>query len=125
MNRLYVGAIVILSCVRPTLSERILVLHPPDSIYDLGLTIYQRGNWSGINNSISRSVVNIGQSRPRETHKRLFFAAEPITPLDAELGYPCYVTSSDQSAEITITAVGRDVRAYVDLALVTRTSLQA
>jgi hypothetical protein len=38
--------------------------------------------------------------------------ADPITSLDAELGYPCYVPSDDA----VLTFVARDTRAYVSLA---------
>ena len=39
------------------------------------------------------------------------FAAEPITPLDEELGYPCYVVSSNADES------GRYVRRYVNFAV--------
>jgi hypothetical protein len=49
--------------------------------------------------------------------------AEPVSLFDIELGYPCYVPSSDQAAEKTIALAGRDIRAYVDLASTIRLSL--
>jgi hypothetical protein len=46
--------------------------------------------------------------------------AEQLSDIDAELGYPCYVTSVGGWEENTITYTGRDIRAYVNLAATTR-----
>ncbi|TEB28628.1 hypothetical protein FA13DRAFT_774572 [Coprinellus micaceus] len=51
------------------------------------------------------------------------YPAEPISPLDAELGYPCVVPSGEQWSALTIAYTGRDVRAYVNLVTTTLLSL--
>ncbi|KAJ3523385.1 hypothetical protein NMY22_g11462 [Coprinellus aureogranulatus] len=41
------------------------------------------------------------------------YPAEPITEIDKELGYPCYVVSSEDWYESTDWGRGRDIRAYI------------
>ena len=49
--------------------------------------------------------------------------AEPVSRLDRELGYPCYVPDAEQWSEQTVIYLGRDIRAYVSLVTSTRASL--
>ncbi|TEB27475.1 hypothetical protein FA13DRAFT_1816390 [Coprinellus micaceus] len=51
------------------------------------------------------------------------YPAEQLSDIDAELGYPCYVTSVGGWEENTITYTGRDIRAYVNLAATTLLAL--
>ncbi|KAJ3528088.1 hypothetical protein NMY22_g9546 [Coprinellus aureogranulatus] len=44
------------------------------------------------------------------------YPAEPVSVLDKELGYPCYVPSSGDWIEMTLAGLGRDVRAYLHFA---------
>ncbi|TEB28652.1 hypothetical protein FA13DRAFT_1735487 [Coprinellus micaceus] len=44
------------------------------------------------------------------------YPASPISQLDKELGYPCYVVSFEDFVKGTVMYIGRDVRAYIDLA---------
>ena len=45
--------------------------------------------------------------------------AEPVSRLDRELGYPCYVPDVEGWTEKTVIYLGRDVRAYVSLVTTT------
>ncbi|TEB28613.1 hypothetical protein FA13DRAFT_1711638 [Coprinellus micaceus] len=44
---------------------------------------------------------------------------EPVSLLNTELGYPCYVTSAESWTEKTVGYSGRDVRAYMNLVATT------
>ena len=50
------------------------------------------------------------------------YLADPISELDEELGYPCYITSSEQW-ETTIAVIGEKPRAYVGLSVTAHSSL--
>ncbi|KAJ3533794.1 hypothetical protein NMY22_g7189 [Coprinellus aureogranulatus] len=41
------------------------------------------------------------------------YPAEPVSALDEELGYPCYVPSSEQWTELTAYGLGRNIRRYI------------
>ncbi|KAJ3546292.1 hypothetical protein NMY22_g2114 [Coprinellus aureogranulatus] len=41
------------------------------------------------------------------------YPAEPVSALDEELGYPCYVPSSEQWTDLTAYGLGRNIRRYI------------
>ncbi|TEB11406.1 hypothetical protein FA13DRAFT_1823768 [Coprinellus micaceus] len=43
------------------------------------------------------------------------YAAEPVSLLDADLGYPCYAGNTEEVMENTVFNLGRNVRSYVNL----------
>ncbi|TEB28597.1 hypothetical protein FA13DRAFT_1793778 [Coprinellus micaceus] len=43
------------------------------------------------------------------------YPAEPISPLDTELGYPCYFPGTESLMETTVLFVGREPRAYMNM----------
>ncbi|TEB28594.1 hypothetical protein FA13DRAFT_1711624 [Coprinellus micaceus] len=47
------------------------------------------------------------------------FLAEPVSLLDAELGYPCYLPSTESWMEKTIIYIGVNIRVYMNLVATT------
>ncbi|KAJ3540892.1 hypothetical protein NMY22_g4110 [Coprinellus aureogranulatus] len=44
------------------------------------------------------------------------YPAQPLTQVDRELGYPCYVPSNEEWARATVSELGMDVRRYISFA---------
>jgi hypothetical protein len=55
-----------------------------------------------------------------KSHTQRSSPAEPISPLDVELGYPCYFPGTESLMETTVLFVGREPRAYVNMVANTR-----
>ena len=68
LRALYLFAIVILSCVRRSLSEPISWRHHPYPPYGAGHSLCQCGHCCGISHSISRSVIRGGQLSQDKTY---------------------------------------------------------
>ncbi|KAJ3546852.1 hypothetical protein NMY22_g1886 [Coprinellus aureogranulatus] len=50
------------------------------------------------------------------SHLPMLHSAEPVSDLDKELGYPCYLPSPEQWVKLTIAYIGHDIRFYITFA---------